>query len=308
MTNDLAEDYFKAEKRPAEEVYDYRNISFSSSDDTLVFLRDENTKDPIGWVVPNILTNEECSHLVQEAESFGIHSNHQTHTLRTSKRTSYYINQDLSDLIFPRIRSSLEENLRKHDNKTSDNTDSIETMTMSDGMGSLHHIHPNWRVIRYDPPHDSFPAHQDQMDSYHVKHPDGSKDFIVSSHTLLINITPNAEEISGGATRFYYPTSKDKPYKYAVDVHLPQGWGLVFRQLKLYHAGQLVVKGVKYVAQTGVLRSLPPHAILTPNVFRLAPGLSKYGQEKVKKNEYKVEARTDKGQYNYIYNNESLFV
>ena len=184
MTNNFADDYFKAEKRPAEEVYNYQNIAFSSSsDDTLVFLRDEKTNDPIGWAIPNVLTNEECSQLVQEAELFGIHSSKKP-TLRTAKRTTYYINQDLSNIVFPRIRSSMEERLKKRDD-CGDNKDSNDVMTMLDGMGSLHHVHPNWRVVRYTPPYDSFPAHQDQMDSYQVKHPRSESTRLNSSHITI---------------------------------------------------------------------------------------------------------------------------
>ena len=79
-----------------------------------------------------------------------------------------------------------------------------------------------------------------------------------------------------GATRFY-PDSKIKSddqgqYQNSVDVYLPRGWALVFRQKGPVHAGQPSVS-VKYIAQAGILRRLPPQKLIQPSVFRLGPGL-----------------------------------
>lgn len=125
-----------------------------------------------------------------------------------------------------------------------------------------------------------FVGHQDQMDSIQLKHPDGTKDLIISSHTLLINLSPDDESLDGGATRFYpdskINSSKSNQYDHSVDVFLPRGWAIAFRQKDLVHAGQPVTKGRKYVAQAGVLRQVPPNQPIRPSVFRLSPGLEEF--------------------------------
>jgi hypothetical protein len=144
-----------------------------------------------------------------------------------------------------------------------------------DSLGPFVGIHPNWRVLRYDAG-DSFPAHQDQMDSFQRRNKDGTKDLIVSSHTLLLSLSKE-DDVEGGATRFY-PQAKVKgttpgQYDYAVDVILPRGWAIAFHQKGLVHCGQPVWKGPKYVAQAGVLRKLPPGELFQPSVFRVGPGV-----------------------------------
>eukprot|EP00978_Attheya_sp_CCMP212_P008497 scaffold19934_cov50-Attheya_sp.AAC.5 len=103
------------------------------------------------------------------------------------------------------------------------------------------------------------------MDSIQVLNKEtGKRDFIVSTHTMLINITPPDTDLKeGGSTRFY-PHDKVAGktgglYDYAVDVWLPQGWGLMFPQAGMLRAGQPVLEGhgPKYVTQAGVPRTLP---------------------------------------------------
>merc|ERR1712232_867589 len=96
--------------------------------------------------------------------------------------------------------------------------------------GAFRSIHANWRVVRYDAG-DTFPAHQDQMDSMQCMDPTtGRKDLVVSTHTLLVQLSPNPPENQGGATRFYPRTKvagkSPGQYDYAVDIRLPQGWAL----------------------------------------------------------------------------------
>jgi len=159
-----------------------------------------------------------------------------------------------------------------------------------DYMGPFGGIHKNWRILRYDVDSgDSFPPHQDQMDSYQkLNKVNGTKDLFVSSHTLLINLSN--EELIGGCTRFY-PKGKLRPvgtdnnkenqkseYDYAVDIILPKGWAIVFKQRGLLHAGQPIDFNSpcpKYVAQAGVLRILPKGKVLNPSIFRIGPNITK---------------------------------
>merc|ERR1712003_157874 len=159
-------------------------------------------------------------------------------------------------------------------------------------MGPFHGIHDNWRILRYDTDGGAaFPAHQDQMDSFQKPKNDGSgrKDLVVSSHTLLLQLSEDSLE--GGCTRFYPRAKVSRPkqprmdevsfrkrqFDHAVDVILPRGWALVFRQRGLLHAGQPLSASSpcsKYVAQAGVLRVLPEGAVQRPSVFKNGPGVT----------------------------------
>ena len=66
--------------------------------------------------------------------------------------------------------------------------------------------------------------------------------------------------------------------------HTTQGYGLVFQQKGMLHAG-LPVKGnnPKYIAQAGVLRGEPDGVVGQCGVFRYGPGLQSYwGKENEK--------------------------
>lgn len=247
--NDLGAEYKRAEERPATKTLDYK-ANPSLPDDVL--------EDDRVFIIRNLLSSEECDELIQAGEHHGIEPpTDAAGTLRTAKRTSQYMNQELSTRLEPRIDDAVKAKIESND-----------------GMGDFVGFHSNWRLVRYDNG-DAFCAHQDQMDSHQVKKPDGSKDFIVSSHTLLIVLS---EGTLGGATRFYpnckVKTSELGQYEESVDVMLPKGWAIVFRQQGLIHAGQPAVSGPpKYVAQAGVLRLLPKDKLIQPNVFRLGPGL-----------------------------------
>lgn len=260
----LAEEYFEAEARQATVTHDFHESDFKPGDDILY----DESNISLAFIIPNILTDEECDEVIQLGENYGYTPPLKAAgTLRTAKRTLNYQNKELSEYVTEKVRATMQEKLP----------------LPKDGMGEFYGLHENWRLLRYDPTGDSFCAHQDQMDSIQKTKPDGSKEFIVSSHTLLINLSK--EGVVGGATRFY-PKSKVKTlesgqYDDAVDVRVPRGWGLVFRQKGLIHAGQPVWGEMsKYVAQTGVLRLLPPKKVLQPNVFRLGPGLTEFSDQR----------------------------
>ena len=107
-----------------------------------------------------------------------------------------------------------------------------------------------------------------------VKHPEKMKQRFTSSHTLLIYLRKPGEQFQGGATRFF--VDGDYTGK-TIDVLLPQGYGIVFQQKGMLHAG-LPVKGKnpKYIAQAGVLRGEPDGVVGQCGVFRYGPGLQSY--------------------------------
>lgn len=256
--------------------------------------------EPAAFVIRNVLTPAECDALVVAAEAHGIEAGAK-YVARTAKRTQRYVNADLSRTLEGRLRGLMEATLRgPPDDKENEAAnrgeqdgvgdesnvdDRKKSQPSSSYMGPFHGIHTNWRVLRYDAESASaFPAHQDQMDSFQIRKPDGSKDLVVSSHTLLIQLSDDALE--GGATRFYprgtlskarqhLPSFREAQFAHAVDVQLPRGWALVFRQKGLLHAGQPVAATSprpKHVAQAGILRVLPAGVVLRPSVFRNAPG------------------------------------
>ena len=93
-----------------------------------------------------------------------------------------------------------------------------------------------------------------------------------SSHTILLYLSKDFE---GGATRFF-PTGDFKNADDAIDVRLPQGGMLIFEQIGLLHNGMEVTDGVKYIAQSALVRAQPKGLIGQPSLFRWGPGLKPY--------------------------------
>lgn len=323
----LTEEYIAAVNRKAEVVYDFRqhnggdHRNRQQQEASLVvreILGSDNTSycEPKAFVISNVLTPTECEELIDAAEDFGIGEGAK-YVARSAKRTNNYTNIDLSKktekTIWPILDSLLvdrtdgdrpEEEQENQDSNTANNSNrnmkSIYAKSKNEYLGPFHGIHDNWRILRYDSDSgDAFPAHQDQMDSFQKAKQDGTgrKDFVVSSHTLLIQLSEN--NLEGGATRFY-PNGKlrlpratkdnkskhqssttefrTKQFDHAVDVVLPRGWALVFKQRGLLHAGQPVERSSpcpKYVAQTGILRVLPEGILVRPSVFKNGPGVTR---------------------------------
>ena len=284
MTSSLANEYFEAEARPANVLYDFASNGSTSVEFGLELdldaghtvaddgekKSDDNANNMNSacrvFIIPDLLSDQECDDLIEDGENAGIGDPHPSAgTFRTAKRTNNYHSTNLSNLVHQRIQTKLTEKLA-HAN---------------DGMGSYHGIHNNWRIVRYDPG-DKFPAHQDQMDSIQVKNEEtGMKELFVSSHTLIVNLSQ--PRLLGGNLRFY-PNCKVRPtgekpqcYNYSVDVRVPRGWAVAFRQKGLIHAGQPVSTESpvpKYVAQAGILRRMEPGMHIQPSVFRNGPGLN----------------------------------
>jgi len=284
----LLEEYEEAVWRPATKVFDFRKeekeeqqVDPSSMVVRKLSILDDNSsarKKGIedAFVVPNLLTPEECQALMDSAEGHGIVPPAKANgTPRTAKRTASYQNEELSTIINERLAPFLGEYFQKNED--------------DHWCGEFHGVHANWRVVRYDPG-DAFPAHQDQMDTIQkMDKRTGKKDYLVSTHTLLIQLTPPTHDLrDGGATRFY-PKAKlgadttSGQYEESIDVHLPQGWALAFPQMGLVHAGQPIPKldgedavagkNSKYIAQAGILRNLPAGKLFRPSIFKLGPGI-----------------------------------
>mmetsp|Transcript_114339 Transcript_114339/g.356050 ORF Transcript_114339/g.356050 Transcript_114339/m.356050 type:complete len:326 (-) Transcript_114339:166-1143(-) len=204
------------------------------------------------WVVPQLLSEEECAELARLGEEFGLESaraSSGSQGLRLNKRTANYWNPGLAALVANRLPEAL-----------------LEVIEETKPHTSVRGIHPNWRVARYDPG-DYFAAHYDQADSLTMQAEQG-KERYDSSHTLLISLSRRSD-LAGGATRLWPTGTYDDT---AVDVELPQGYALVFQQ-RLLHAGLAVRSGTKHIAQVGVLRGVPQRVSGAPSTFRFGPGL-----------------------------------
>mmetsp|Transcript_26363 Transcript_26363/g.49527 ORF Transcript_26363/g.49527 Transcript_26363/m.49527 type:complete len:311 (+) Transcript_26363:59-991(+) len=205
------------------------------------------------WVVSHLLSQEECMEVIKAGETFGLMPAAKeagTQGLRTNKRTGNYCSVELSTLVGPRLPPAL-----------------LDLIEESKPNTAVRGIHPNWRIARYDN-EEFFAAHYDQADSLTLRAEDGGKERYDSSHTLLISLSDRSA-LQGGATRFWPAGTYDET---AVDVELPAGYAVIFEQ-KLLHAG-LPVKGVKHIAQAGLLRGMPSGVGHRPSTFRLGPGLT----------------------------------
>ena len=261
----------------ADETFD----SFAENSIVQIVVKDEKTGDPLVWVIPEVLSAEQCDSLIKKAEAAGMApAVWASGSLRTSKRTSKYVDEDLSDLAMLQL-----------------SPDFINKLQESDGL-SVNGLHSNWRIVRYDPG-DYFCPHYDQSDITKPMNVDGSKDFYFSSHTLIINLTSNMADLKGGATRFY----PNRDYSKAIDVSVPRGWAIAFKQQGMLHAGHQVISGTKYVAQAGLMRLLPIGQVHKPSAFRVGPGLDEAvirHMEKLK-SEKKMSMSQDRGKGKSIF-------
>ena len=129
----------------------------------VVLWRDENA-DPLVWVIPNVLSSDECQEVINKAERAGMTSASEgTGSIRTAKRTTKYEDEDLSDLVYRRLMAK----------------DFGKLLEKSDGL-SFNKVHSNWRLVRYDAG-DYFCPHYDQADILTPLKKDGTKDFFFSS-------------------------------------------------------------------------------------------------------------------------------
>merc|ERR1712106_246364 len=240
-------EYYKSTQLPAKITLD------TFSDDSVTEVLSGKA-----WVVPYLLSEEECEQLITAGEEWGFKESKSfgAELVRTSRRTDNWANEELSI----KLNRKLPEDL-------------LTAVENTVPFTSVRGIHPNWRVASYQQG-ETFPAHQDQADSVTVQHPEKVKQRFTSSHTLLIYLRRIGEQFEGGATRLFPSGSYTED---PIDICLPQGWGLVFQQMGLLHAGLPVEgSGSKYIAQAGLLRAEPNYVSGACAVFKYGPGLAPY--------------------------------
>jgi len=244
----LKAEYYESVKHPATTTFD----NFPAGEITEIL-------PGKAWVVPNLLSEEECENIISNGEAYGLKPPAKSTgsvNIRTNRRTDNWSNEELSIKIIKKFSEEV-----------------LKTVEASPPYTSVRGIHPNWRVASYGQGQ-TFPAHMDQSDSVVVQHPERVRQRFTSSHTLLIYLRQRGEQFNGGATRLF----PDGKYNGAtIDVCLPRGYGLIFQQRGLLHAGLPVEgEGVKYIAQAGLLRAEPQHISGPCAVFKYGPGLANF--------------------------------
>ncbi|CAB9526704.1 expressed unknown protein [Seminavis robusta] len=243
-----------------------------------VVVHETHTNRPIAWVVPNLMTREECDCVMDQVECQGVlygkEIPHQFHVKDIFDENGGM--QPLSDALFPRLQYDyhLLKSLRSNNADISD---------------QVHTVSKNWRVLKLTAGQE-FPAHLDAMDI--VKK---GEECSVSTHSVLLDFHRGCT----GAIRFYYRQyPSDGPYEYCVDVNLPKGWAVVMEQRPdLWYAVQPMqplhdvqqTAPTRYVAQVGMLQTLEPGQLFEdmrrgcPPAFTLGPGLFELMEEEVER-------------------------
>jgi len=229
------------------------------------------------WVVPNLLTPDECDYFIKEGERFGLFPPRKelgVEWKRTSKRTNNFCAPELSKFVISKLPNEL-----------------LEKLEETKPYASFRGIHPNWRIAKYET-NDFFAAHYDQADSITVKDdakPRGKARFD-SFQTLLISLSDRSN-FEGGATRFFPMNKYDDT---AIDVELPRGYALVFAH-RLLHAGLPPISGTKYIAQAGILRDEPERVIGSLSTFKFGPGLTFSSSAEASTYEHKMKRMDEDG-------------
>merc|ERR1719221_766416 len=207
------------------------------------------------WVVPHVLSPTECDEWIQLGTNHGMAKNTTyTSELRTNRRTAGFVNLDMARVVRERLPSEL--------------LDRVEECAPGTAVRS---VYEEWRVTQYEP-RELFRPHFD--DSVFRGRDDNGERGETSSHTVLVILS---DDFVGGATRFWPQGS----YEGAVDVLAPKGSVLIFEQRTLLHEGCAIESGVKFVAQTGLMRAPSDRDSVDakapqPVLFRWGPGLEAF--------------------------------
>mgnify|MGYP005846741869 CR=1 FL=1 len=279
MQEYLSDIYIAASQEPAEQVYDYCSIKAPIKSVILRNIEDE----PLVWVVPNLISPEECDRLFQTLGgcAFGKDLPQSLSLANSNKEEDpQSSSSDLSQILLPRLQADLEskEHLQ-HENEPA-------TSSGCPNFSPLQSVSSKWRILKLEDDQE-FPAHQDGMESYHTAN---VKDFCVSTHSVLLPLQKSHDTTA--AIRLYYrinsPVEKC-PYGNSIDILVPNGYGIVLEQHKdLFYAAQALTasnnnkehKGsIRYLAQASLMRTLPKEETMeflrggAATTFTLGPGL-----------------------------------
>ena len=102
------------------------------------------------WVFPNVLSKAECADWIACGQAVGLKTS--KNGLRTSTRTAYYFNSEMSSKVTAKLPNNL-----------------INLIENSQPKTTFRGVHDNWKIAKYEKGA-SFPAHFDQ-DSFQTLPP-----------------------------------------------------------------------------------------------------------------------------------------
>ncbi|KAG9127806.1 hypothetical protein FRC07_008998 [Ceratobasidium sp. 392] len=213
-------------------------------------------------VIDNLFTPEDCERYIAAAESAkewevaavngGPGSGYQY--VDTSYRNSSRILLDDFDLtreMLERMRPYLKD-IEHMDRAPLHGTYDRKTKTSNDPPAKLVALNERLRYLKYGPGQ-FFRRHCDG--TYHT--PDMKQ---ISYYTLQLYLNGSAEELEGGATRFWRAVGRDRRkaesgqnVRQFVDVDPRVGRALIFEQKGLLHSGEDVKKGIKITVRTDLM-------------------------------------------------------
>eukprot|EP01103_Thecamoeba_quadrilineata_P013029 TRINITY_DN34_c0_g1_i1.p1 TRINITY_DN34_c0_g1~~TRINITY_DN34_c0_g1_i1.p1 ORF type:complete len:608 (-),score=134.43 TRINITY_DN34_c0_g1_i1:78-1853(-) len=190
------------------------------------------------FTVEDVLNKKECEGLVDQSEGRGFHRNLKDKKSLDQRLRNDFYDDDLSSVLFNRLRSSLPQHL-------------------SNGR-TLHSVRNKFRLLRYNPG-DKFDYH---VDGGFLQR-NGKDKGISSVYTILIYLSDlSSTGLVGGETVFcelpgLAPLTKIEP---------KMGRALLFKQKHTKHSGAPVIEGTKYLLQGMVLYTPPTNGVL-PHIF-----------------------------------------
>ncbi|WP_224361557.1 2OG-Fe(II) oxygenase [Hyalangium versicolor] len=177
------------------------------------------------FLLRGVFSREECARIIQEAEGTGFRATGGDYP--PSYRDNDRLVRDdatLAEAVFARIRAFLPERI----------------VDSSGAAWRLHGLNPRFRYCRYRGGQ-RFCIHRDGA---HATGPE------VRSHLTCMLYLNDRSEFSGGATRYYAERSEGSEL---LGVVRPEAGTLIVFDHELWHDGEAVSSGTKYVMRTDVL-------------------------------------------------------
>ncbi|CAE6406106.1 unnamed protein product [Rhizoctonia solani] len=211
-------------------------------------------------VIDNLFTPEECTRFVAKVESekewetaaINVAANAQV--VDTSYRNSSRILYDAEELA-NEIYEKLKPYLKDIEHMDHSNLHKYSLKKPTEPPAQLVGLNERLRFLKYGPGQ-FFRRHCDGVYSS----PDGKQ---ISYYTLQLYLNGSADELKGGATRFWKTGSVDGPdrrkaqpgipLRKFVDVDPRVGRALIFEQRGMVHSGEDVKKGTKLTVRTDLM-------------------------------------------------------
>ncbi|KAJ1305837.1 hypothetical protein OPQ81_010562 [Rhizoctonia solani] len=225
-------------------------------------------KNKFAIVIDNLFTPEDCARYIAKVESekewkqAAIGDGGNTRTVDSSYRNSSRILYDTKELageIFEKLKPYLRD--IEHIEMSPLHRDSRQEP--ANRAARLIGLNERLRFLKYGPGQ-FFRKHCDA--TYYS--PDKR---LISYYTLQLYLSGSADELEGGATRFWKmgdvegperrKSKRGRPLRKFVDVEPRVGRALIFEQLGLMHSGEEVIKGTKVTVRTDLMFEACTHEI-----------------------------------------------